>query len=597
MLWGWGWWGGVGVGGGFLVGLVWAAPTFLRRAFVQRPREAQRRSTVLRCVNSPTMAPPPRARLFEGRTPGGHGASTESRESREPLHPLSPRVSRDHDDRSLPAEVASWDGDRYSNALLAVFAFCSLLALVLLAVLTFSSFGEFLEAPVMAKRRGGLRHNRQVRGPLSTQLDGPDTYIILRVMHGLGNRMRAYASCAAIANATGRRLAVLWEADMHLNATFHELFEQLPNLTVINAPAALDEVYTRRDDVRSFKLLAAAEPEDKRARRLSFFKARRLGIRDDTRDDDAEGDDAGDDSERHIYVKTSRLIAPADIGLKSLPHLLASGRRVGGGCATRCRLQLMLGHALLQLRPVSEVRRRLREITAAWAAQALVAPSAATGPVGNLAVLSRHLVGAHVRMVHNLTLDVPRIDSTTDPDLSKGAMADMPSHRRRCGWRHFVLRTREALRALPPPALLYVASDTLDAASSLCRATGAGGRRDGGGRTAVDPRRFICVSLPSELLRPCFGEARRGAACARVALIELYALGASATLLYSDASSFSSIALMLGKSAGSLGGTHPGCDAGLAPETSQPNATYIEGLTMRAVPGGGRMVAAMYQMS
>jgi hypothetical protein len=48
--------------------------------------------------------------------------------------------------------------------------------------------------------------------------------LYLDARHGLGNRLRALASGAAIAQATGRELVVVWEPDAHCAARFADLF-------------------------------------------------------------------------------------------------------------------------------------------------------------------------------------------------------------------------------------------------------------------------------------------------------------------------------------------------------------------------------------
>lgn len=49
--------------------------------------------------------------------------------------------------------------------------------------------------------------------------------IYVDAQHGLGNRLRAIASGAAMANATGRELAIVWEPDHHCECRFSDLFE------------------------------------------------------------------------------------------------------------------------------------------------------------------------------------------------------------------------------------------------------------------------------------------------------------------------------------------------------------------------------------
>lgn len=66
----------------------------------------------------------------------------------------------------------------------------------------------------------------------SISLCSVDTYsideplkLILEVSHGLGNRLRSYASAAALSNRTGRSLELVWPSDVHLQASFGALFE------------------------------------------------------------------------------------------------------------------------------------------------------------------------------------------------------------------------------------------------------------------------------------------------------------------------------------------------------------------------------------
>ena len=49
--------------------------------------------------------------------------------------------------------------------------------------------------------------------------------LVIEVAHGLGNRLRALASAAAVAAASGRILRVVWTPDIHCNCRFTDLFE------------------------------------------------------------------------------------------------------------------------------------------------------------------------------------------------------------------------------------------------------------------------------------------------------------------------------------------------------------------------------------
>lgn len=50
-------------------------------------------------------------------------------------------------------------------------------------------------------------------------------YIYIDAQHGLGNRLRAIASGAAIAKNTGRELIIIWQPDHHCECEFYDLFE------------------------------------------------------------------------------------------------------------------------------------------------------------------------------------------------------------------------------------------------------------------------------------------------------------------------------------------------------------------------------------
>ena len=137
-------------------------------------------------------------------------------------------------------------------------------------------------------------------------------------------------------------------------------------------------------------------------------------------------------------------------------------------------------------------------------------------------------------------------------------------------------RAVAALRAVSAPRVAYVAADTPHAARSLClavsTAAATASKHDSG---------LTCVTMPEQHVAACFGSERRGAACQRIALLELYLLASSSSFLFSEASSFSSIALMLGRGAGSMATARPGCTplrSGL-----QQNETLVEGLNTRPV--------------
>jgi hypothetical protein len=63
-------------------------------------------------------------------------------------------------------------------------------------------------------------------------------WFIIDVQHGLGNRLRAMASAAAIARQTGRELIVLWQPDHHCNCRISDLLDY-PGAVIESDPDAV----------------------------------------------------------------------------------------------------------------------------------------------------------------------------------------------------------------------------------------------------------------------------------------------------------------------------------------------------------------------
>ena len=496
--------------------------------------------------------------------------------------------------------------------------------------------------------------------PLPWLLDGAsadDSFLIVRVMHGLGNRLRTLASARAVAEATGRRLAICWSADLHLNATFEELFEPSFSAETFTVHTACDDgTLIARADMQQHSLVSKELPPpsplsewklhrmraaSKRSRHVNetsaptsasaanlrpspASSARRL--LSTTRRGSSQANRsllsprrfgaASASTRRHKFVVSPRLIQLSDLSMHSRDlRNLTSNAGLGAGCSVRCRLNAMMSRALHQLRPVAEVRSQLASFFEQWAAQAGL--SASPGLTVH-AALSRRLIAVHVRMASNLTVDVPGILQATDPALSVSAMENMPKHRRRCRWWGFVPPLIEiAQKMAPPPIVAFVASDTSDAARGVChelthpprarrhhqqaqqvqqseqqhlqykqrQAPGQQSAASAAASLAAIRANVTCVTLPSSLTARCFGEARRGAVCQRLALLELYLLAASSSLLYSDASSFSSVAVILGKSSGGLTSAVTGCAPRTGPQwkPGHENETMLEGLSTRPV--------------
>lgn len=60
--------------------------------------------------------------------------------------------------------------------------------------------------------------------------------LFVEPFHGLGNRLRAYASAAALAKKSGRSLVVVWVPDVHIGANFTDLFQVPSGVTVVHFP-------------------------------------------------------------------------------------------------------------------------------------------------------------------------------------------------------------------------------------------------------------------------------------------------------------------------------------------------------------------------
>ncbi len=98
----------------------------------------------------------------------------------------------------------------------------------------FSDFESFIQTLPKQRARGWLyrRFQRQWLQPaiVTTALatpsfNVPKPKLYLDAQHGLGNRLRAIASGAAIARATERELIIIWEPDSHCECQFGDLFD------------------------------------------------------------------------------------------------------------------------------------------------------------------------------------------------------------------------------------------------------------------------------------------------------------------------------------------------------------------------------------
>ena len=418
--------------------------------------------------------------------------------------------------------------------------------------------------------------------------------VILEAMHGLGNRIRAYSSAKAIADANGYRLILLWGRDVHCNAQFGDLFQPDRGVAVVDHP---DERIFSRSDVWAIRVNfsslppilldrngrelpaaspgggpAANQPSGKLAGRLSGSSSSQRG---------KGGVNAGSQrpsGAKHVYVRSAVLLTPWDLGLPLKSFASPVGGKGAGSspnCGPQCRVGVMTRAAARKLVPVPAVHDALR-------AMLLRAGLAAEHPL--LAGGVPRQLSIHVRMASNLSEDVPNIGSEVDTKPWNGvrAMTDMPTHRERCTWHSFVApalaliipsAAANAASPLPtsPPRRLpsvYVAADIRGVAQKLCEALTAAvsarlsaattskalvaDRSDQAhphaalGTTGGSPS-LRCVTAPGHLIDECFGDERRGPACQRVALAEALMLSRSNEMLYSDMSSYSWLTMALAR--------------------------------------------------
>lgn len=83
--------------------------------------------------------------------------------------------------------------------------------------------------------------------------------LVIDAQHGLGNRLRAIGSAAAIAAATDRELVVIWQPDHHCDGRFGDLFE--PDIAV-EEQSFLAEAQARGDTVLNYMQIEPGSSKD-----------------------------------------------------------------------------------------------------------------------------------------------------------------------------------------------------------------------------------------------------------------------------------------------------------------------------------------------
>ncbi|WP_158514991.1 glycosyltransferase [Nioella nitratireducens] len=90
------------------------------------------------------------------------------------------------------------------------------------------TFDRVMQRPVEQLSKQAFLEARDNPASLLQQapmVSSPRKKVFIDAQHGLGNRLRAIGSAAAIAQATGRELVIVWEPDDHCDCQFSDLFD------------------------------------------------------------------------------------------------------------------------------------------------------------------------------------------------------------------------------------------------------------------------------------------------------------------------------------------------------------------------------------
>ena len=152
------------------------------------------------------------------------------------------------------------------------------------------------------------------------------------------------------------------------------------------------------------------------------------------------------------------------------------------------------------------------------------------------------------------------------PGLRGAELAAMNKHttatREGCTWRDFVNPVLTRLMTEPQLNLVYVAADLPHIGRMLCdelthrlavglpdlmRASSTGGGADVGGRDGARLSDLRCTAAPDELWSRCSGAVRRSPHCIRIALAEMYALSSARTMIGTNCSTYSELAMQFSR--------------------------------------------------
>jgi hypothetical protein len=190
-------------------------------------------------------------------------------------------------------------------------------------------------------------------------LDGAhgDLYLIVQVMHGLGNRLRALSSALSYARTVGRRVAIVWETDIHCHAQLSDLFEPIDGVPVFASIGATSGVALERLESRPDVAVLRQLPPDRTGRGSLSMAQRQRNTR------------------KHLFVQSSFRIASAyAIGL---PHV-----KVVKPWHEMRRTFAEFQQAVRRLRPVASVTNLARDFEARLGGSSALDASSSGAQIG-----------------------------------------------------------------------------------------------------------------------------------------------------------------------------------------------------------------------
>mmetsp|Transcript_14467 Transcript_14467/g.62772 ORF Transcript_14467/g.62772 Transcript_14467/m.62772 type:complete len:395 (-) Transcript_14467:1445-2629(-) len=262
--------------------------------------------------------------------------------------------------------------------------------------------------------------------------------LVVEVSHGLGNRLRAVSSAAALARISNRQLHIVWIQDLHLNASIRDLLYVSDNQIIEHSylQCALSSgTYVVYDYL--------SDPVD---------ESRRPKINTHVSE--------------HIYIRTAYRVI---------------GKEKEAYAASLVKVMLS------RLRPSPTVLDFINRIEKQLAFQS--------------GQSTRGTVGVHIRMQSDLERDVPGISSLGNIDV-RGAtsrMLDVAALRHSCHFKHFLNIIRHRQLEFPFENTYIISSDCTEARDGMIQELGSkafvpelpeyGGCMDGNSRSTV------CVQL------------------------------------------------------------------------------------------------------